>query len=171
MYLNLSMLIIMIVIINIFPAILLSSNKIKIYIYSCIPGFILVFFAFFICLNFPDVKYTLGKATYPLFHWLLDNYEGFTFNELYHISANLFLAFIYVIFYIITFIIIKLCFVGVNPNASRPATVFNKVILSTSFMVFTAVVISIILIEIRMILPINDGFLSSIFQLIYKIEA
>lgn len=168
---TLSFLLIFILACSIIPAIFLPANKIKTYVISSSAGFVVSFFLFFMCLNFSLFEYSLGKGVYPMFAFILNGNKDFSFIEKYHISSFLFITFLYVILYIISYIITKIFYIGTNPNIHKATSVIFNVFLSTIFTIFTGVFISIILIEIRQLLPISDGFLSAIFQTFYKIEA
>ncbi len=168
---TLSLLLIFIFVCSLFPSIFLPSNKIKTYILSAIAGFIIIFFLYFLCLNFPSLEYSLGKFSHPMFAFLLDGYIELSLVERYHISACLFMLFIFFLSYIISYTFVKIFYIGSNPNIHKATNVISRTLLSVLFLSLSAFLLSVFLIEIRLIIPLQDGLFSKMFQFIYKIEA
>lgn len=168
---SLSLLIILIFLVLLIPTILLPLNKLKTYILSFTPGFIICFFLFFLFLNFPDIEYSLGNSVYHIFSFILNSYKELNIIERAHYSAYLFLIIMYFVCYLITYILIKLVYIGKNPSIHKATNILVKISLSSIFIIYTSFFTTIILIEIRGIIPLQDGFLKPIFSSIYSIEA
>ena len=83
----------------------------------------------------------------------------------------MFLLILYIFLYIVSYVITEIYFIGKNPHIKKATNYISRVALSASFILFTGVFLSIILVEIREIIPIRDGILSPIFSAIYRIEA
>lgn len=168
---SLSLLIILIFLVLLIPTILLPLNKLKTYIMSFTPGFIICFFLFFMFLNFPSIEYSLGWGVYPTFSFILNSYKELNNVERAHYSAYLFLIILYFICYLITYILIKIIYIGKNPSIHKATNILVKISLSVLFIIYTSLFTSVVLVEIRGIIPLQDGFLKPIFDSIYLIEA
>lgn len=155
------------------PAFLLSHNRLRTYLFSIISATTVLIFIFLLDTFIPkiDLNYNIGKTFYPLWKFLLANNKELTDLERYHVSTSFTYLLIYFLTYILTFIPIKLIFIGTNPNIHKPIKTIQRISDIVLFIIGTYFVFALFIVEIRIILPFNDGFLSSIFSLIYKVEA
>lgn len=168
---SLSLLIIILFPIFFIPAIMLPKNKLKVYTLSSFIGssFFLIFFILNILIPAFNIESTIGKAFLGMFFFIDKTY--LTTEEVYHISFYLTCTFFYMVLYIISFIIIKRFYIGKNPDIVKPLSRIANFLYILLFLVFTHILLSFVLIQIREIIPLRDGFLESFFNWIYIIEA
>ncbi len=167
---SLSILFVILIPFFLIPSIFLPRNKLIIYtLCSGIPGiiFVLLFLTDRIYSSL-DISSAIGEAFLGMFSFLTDR-ETLSYAQKTHISFNLTCFFFYMVLYMISFVISKFWFIGSNPDIHKVYTAFEKFFLSAMFFIFTYGVLFIFLAEIREIIPLSDGFLSFLFNIIHKV--
>lgn len=155
------------------PACFLSLNRLRTYLIASGSAFFVVFVFLFLNRYFPSlpVEETLGRTFYFLSGFLLDGYIELSLLERYHIAFYFFLLLLYFIIYLIVYIILKIHFVGSNPSVHKNIKRLRQVLAGIFFVVFTYGMMALFFIEIRQILPFNDGILAFFFNWIHPLEA
>lgn len=153
------------------PTILLSKNKVRFYTFcstiAVLPLLItLLLNVFFKSINICDY---IGNTFLGMFSFLV-NRSYLTNSEILHLSYYLTCLFFYGVFYFISFLILKMNYIGVNPNTDNISSKFINVFIRILFFITTYLVLVLFIIEIREIIPFDDGFLSFFFDWIYHIE-
>ena len=118
----------------------------------------------------PRNEHNIGKAFYPMFAFFA--YRPYlSLEECYDLSFLFTMLFFYGICYFATFLILKRIHIGSNPNIRKPSSIISTIFDTVIFLVCTYGVLAIFLIDIRIILPLGDGFLGWLFQLIHPLKA
>ena len=167
---TLSFLLILLIPIIVVPALVLPHNKINFGIFSLLYALSIPIAFSFINIVYPNFEVDLGLSTYPMFSWIISGYKELNIKERAHISFILFLFMIFFFIFIITFTIQNTFLLGQNPSIHTTRKKFYRIFQSTVFFSLAYFSLAYFLISIREILSIQDGFLSSLFSLIYKIE-
>lgn len=154
------------------PGFLLSRNRLRFFLLCSLPTFILILTLNFIDLSFPaqQINERIGRAFMPMWYWLIKGYTELNQAELIHLSASFSYLLLYFIFYIVFYIPAKIFYIGSNPNIHHFIRTISRTFDALLFILSTYGIVFLFLIEIREILPFDDGFLSSVFDWIYKIE-
>lgn len=168
---TLSILIIAIFPLFLIPTIILPTNKLKIYTYCSMiaSSFFLLTFILNLLIPSLNIETIIGKTFLPLFSFIDKQY--LKIEEVYHISFYLTCIFFYLLFYIISILSIKKFYIGKNPSMVKPLSRVEHILYILLFLIFTYVLLSFSLIQIRIIIPLKDGFLENFFSIFYIIEA
>lgn len=166
---TLSFLLIVLIPLFLIPTFLLSRNKIRFYNIGFGMASICVF-ALQLWDYFVGVGLTHGLASVvrPLFSFFIDR-SYLDNEEVNHLLACFAYLGIYFIVYGITYVILKIFFIGKNPDIQKKSTRFQSIFNNILYFAFTYGMLFLFLVQIRQILPLKDGFLSFVFQLIYSI--
>lgn len=169
---SLSLILILLLPLFVIPAFFLPQNRLRFYtICSLIAtGIVVTINLLNLFLSSLNIEGNMGKFFYPMFSFLL-NRNTLANASIYHLSFWLTNLLIYFLSYLLTYLIIKFHFIGKNPDIHKVVTKFTKAINILLFLVSTYVVLGVFLIEIREILPVQEGNLSWLFALIYPLEA
>lgn len=155
------------------PAIFLSLNRLRSYFLPSIFAFALVFSLYLFQVFFPslEVEEKIGKAFLGMWQFLFRPFIELSQGEIYHLSFDFTLLFLYLLTYTIFFFVTKIYFIGDNPSIHKQVRHVRHTYVGIFFVVFTYGALFFFLISIREILPFEDGFLSFFFPAIYPIEA
>jgi hypothetical protein len=154
------------------PALLLPSNRMRVYTIAAATGFGLIALEIFLSVvSGGQLEQILGKVFMPLYGVFLNAIPTLSVLEKQHLSF-FFLAFAsYFVAYFAAYLIQKQVAIGTNPNIQKPATKISHVLSIIAFLVFTYGGLCLYIIETRELLPLRDGLLAPFFQVIYPIEA
>lgn len=170
---TLSLLLIILIPLFIFPSILLPLNRLRIFLIGTISSFLIVGFIYLLNIwignNF--LEQNIGKYFIFLSGYFYLSIIELSSSEIYHLSFNFFLIFLYFLIYILVFIPVKILYIGKNPSFHKQINHVSKIIYSLIFFITTYSICFFFLINIREIIPLNDGLFQNIFDFIYKIEA
>jgi hypothetical protein len=169
---SLSLLLVLLIPFFLIPSLFLPRNKLIIYTLSSgIPAiFFIVLFFFDTFYSSYSISNAVGEAFMGMFSFFTDR-ETLSLAQKTHITYNLTCLFFYMILYLVSYFSSKFWFIGSNPNIHKAYTLLEKFILSALFFVFTYGVLFLFIVEIREIIPLSDGFLSFLFNIIYKVGA
>lgn len=168
---TLSALLLIILPLFLIPALLLPSNRIRVFSYCGLQGFIVVLVFLLLSLEMPLLINDIGYTFYPMWSPILGGYTTLLSKEKYHLSFYLTMLFFYIISYLICYIFMKIFYKGSNPNINKPIKAIFNILLVVIFICVTYGSLAYLLIEIREILPFREGFLSGFFDFIYPLEA
>ena len=168
---TLSALLLIILPLFLIPALLLPSNRIRLFSYCGLLGFTVVLVFLLLSLRMPLLINNIGQVFYPMWSPILGGYTTLLASEQYHLSFFLTMFFFYIVSYLICYIFMKVFYKGSNPNINKPIKAIFNILLVVIFVCVTYGSLSYFLIQIREILPFRDGFLSGFFDLIYPLEA
>ncbi len=169
---TLSLLLIILIPLFLIPVFMLPSNKLTLYTFCATigtgPALVLSLLDIFI----PAIKLgeVIGSFFLPMWSFLSAK-PTLNTQEIYHLSFFLTMGFMYLILYLISFFVINSFYIGVNPDIRKVSTIFQQIFSVVLFFTFTYGTLFIFLVETREILPLRDGFLGWLFQLIYQIKA
>lgn len=170
---SLSLLLIFIVPLFILPSILLPLNRLRMFLIGTISSFVVIAFIYMLNIwignNF--LEQNIGKAFLFLSSFFYLSKVELSSVEIYHLSFSFFLIALYFLLYIIVFIPTKLLYIGKNPSFHKQINFFSKIVYSVLFFISTFSICFFFLINIREILPLNDGLFQNVFNFFYKIEA
>jgi len=65
----------------------------------------------------------------------------------------------------------KTFYIGTNPNVHRTIKAVSRVLFTIGFLALTFGPLSLFIIQTREIMPLGDGFLATLFNVIHRIEA
>ena len=169
---SLSLILIFLFVLFLIPTILLSHNRLRFYIACSLPAFVMVSIFLFLNMAFPDlgVETKIGKTFLVLFSWTFKRYEELSVKEIYHLSFSFFLLCVYLLTYLVSFLLWKLFFIGINPNIHKPIRIVQKIFDGLFFFLMTYGFVFLFLISIRRMIPFPDGFLQGLFQWLYPLE-
>lgn len=155
------------------PSILLPLNRLRMFLVASFSAFIIVslLYLFNHWIKGDFIEQAIGEK----FRWL----SGFLYEkktellevERNHLSFSFFLLSMYLLVYFIVFIPVKLIYVGNNPSFHKQLKTAQKIFVSTLFFLTTFGAAFFFLVNIRMILPFEDGFFHDFFDFLYHIEA
>lgn len=169
---TLSLMLIFIVPLILIPIFFLPRNKLTFYtICASIgsgPALVLSLLDLFIPTI--EIGQDIGRFFFPMWSFIIDR-STFKENEMFHLSFFFTMLFFYFLLYIISFLFLKRLFIGTNPDIIKVSTIFEKIVSILLFFIFTYGTLFMFFVEIRQVLPLRDGFLGWLFQLIYRIEA
>ncbi len=143
------------------------------YTLCSLPPFFLMMIIYFANLFVGDnsVEISIGKAFYPVFSFLFKTHRELRLEEIYHLVAYVFYLFLYLSVYLIGYIIMKTFYIGTNPNVHRTIKAVSRVLFTIGFLALTFGPLSLFIIQTREIMPLGDGFLATLFNVIHRIEA
>jgi hypothetical protein len=149
------------------PTFLLPRNKLWLYSFCAGVPFIL-----FIAVSIFD-KFTpsfsimekIGKGFLGMFSFLTER-ETISMESRLRITFFLACIFLYLVIYLILYISSRFWFIGKNPSIHKRYTTPEKILLAMFFFISTYGFFAIILIGIRQIIPLSDGFLKWMFDII-----
>ena len=169
---TLSLVLIVLIPLFVIPVVMLPQNKLKFFTFCALAGTALIFVLEFSNFLFSSlqIRVNIGKAFYPMFAFFA--YRPYlSLEECYDLSFLFTMLFFYGICYFATFLILKRIHIGSNPNIRKPSSIISTIFDTVIFLVCTYGVLAIFLIDIRIILPLGDGFLGWLFQLIHPLKA
>lgn len=169
---SLTVLLILLIPIFLIPAFMLPKNKTRFYGLGFALSVMVVFAINLINIFLPafEISDNIGHFFLPMFAFIV-NREYLTTAEINHLSFWFFCLLLFTFIYIIYYLIAKKHHIGTNPDVHKIITKLNSVFYVIIFFALTYGVVFIFLIEIREIIPLQDGFLGFIFDWFYKIEA
>lgn len=155
------------------PAILLPQNRIRFFSISSSSATLVLLALIFIGNFFGMERWedAIGSFFYPMWSPLLKHVDEITLKEANHLSTWFTYLFFYFVVYLLIYFIMKQVFIGSNPNIHRPTKWFLRFLEVFLFLLTTYVPLSMFFISIRGIIPLRDGTLGQIFNLIYRLEA
>lgn len=156
----------------ILPGILLPLNRLRVFSIGTVSAFIPVSFIYLLnhWMGQNFIEQGIGNAFYPVFRFLFQNPE-ISSAEKSHLSFTFFLLFLYLFLYLILLIFTKHYYVGSNPSFHKNLGKIYKIPLSIVFFLTSYTIVFLFLINIRLILPIQDGLFQDFFSWIYPLEA
>lgn len=157
----------------ILPAVFLSLNRLRFYLYCAMSAFFVVFVFLFFDFYFPSlqVEETIGRTFSFLSSFILNTHIELSIAERYHISFYFFLLVLYFLVYLITYIILKVFYIGANPSVHKNIKQFRHLFDGILFLIFTYGMLALFFIEIRQISPFKDGLFAFFFNWIHPLEA
>ena len=153
------------------PAILLPDNKIRIFSYSILIGFSLVFASVLLVFIQGSFDIIVGRGLYPAFGWFLKNNLELSINERYKIAFSFAQILIFFLVSTLSYVTLNSFYIGKNPSIIKNNNKFFNVLFRILMFFISYIAVSYFLISIRNLLCLEDGFLSSLFNLIYYIGA
>lgn len=153
------------------PLLLLPNNKVRIFSFSLLIGF-----GFILTLNiFNSINnnfgYSIGKGIYPLYSWFIDGNIELSKVERYHTSFVFTQAIIFLVLVISFYTLFNVFYIGKNPSIEKNKGKFLNIFLKIVIYLLSFATISYFLISIRYLTCMEDGFMSGLFNLIYKVGA
>ncbi len=170
---SLSLIIFILIPIFLLPALIMTTNRIRIYFYCALAGsfaaLVLNLAVLIAGANFTEVD--LASPFLGMFSSFFNYYPSFTTEEKCHIICMFIYLVIYLIVYLIAYIFIKIFYIGKNPAIRRPVKFITKIMFGLGFFALTYLPLCLFLINIRLLFPFEDGLLSFFFDWIYLLEA
>lgn len=169
---SLSILLIVLFIIFLIPALFLPQNRIRFYLIASLgsSAFLLALFLLSLAFSTEEFEKGLGGTFSFLFPFLSGNPE-LTSMEVHHLSSwFMFLSF-YLLFYLILFLSAKFNYVGSNPSIRKPTKSIYRILEALVFLASAFFPLALFFVNIRGILPLQDGFLSPLFDVFYHLGA
>jgi hypothetical protein len=169
---TLSIFLIILLIIFLVPALLLPQNRIRFFLIASLTSTALLIFVFIFSLGFTTTEFEAGISS--LFSFLFPsivNNPELNQMEVNHLITWFMALVFYILIYLILFGISKSIFVGTNPNIKETTKRIHRILEALAFLVSTFVPLAIFFINIRGILPFQDGFLATIFNALYSVRA
>lgn len=153
------------------PAIVLPSNRMKVYFISSFFAAIPVMVLVLVCLLYSENRILLsfGSIFSPIFQAFF--IDGMTSLEKAQVSLFFVSLVLYFILYIISYAIQKVFVLGSNVTIKIGPNPIGHFFYAVFFVLFTFGALAMFLIGIRQILPLPDGFLSGFFQWLFPLEA
>lgn len=154
------------------PSILLSLNRLRSLLFSLLPGTALLFLIILFDAMIPSLMLNerIGGFFSNVFLFIFKGYNELDSKEIIHLSATFGYFLIYLICFAICVIPVKIFYVGINPSIHKRIRLVQRLFDIILFLATTYGVLAIFLIEIREIIPLQDGFLSFLFNAIYRLE-
>lgn len=155
-----------------FPALFLPHNRL--FFYSLCSFFATLVLVLLLAIDsfVPSIALftRIGDAFEPMFSFLMNRNEWLE-SEINHLSCFYALAFLFGGIYFLSYLILKIFFIGSSPYIGTPIRKATRVLEILFFLLTTYVPLFFFLIEIREALPLKDGFFAPLFSMIYPIEA
>ncbi|MCR4699182.1 MAG: hypothetical protein K5762_07450 [Bacilli bacterium] len=150
----------------------MPQNKMRFYTICAAAGTTQAFVLFLLDGVIPawNLSQNIGKIFFPMFSFIV-NRNNLALEEMYHLSFFFTILFFYGIFYVATYLLMKKFHIGTNPNIRKPSSIIQNILDIFIFLFCTYGMLSLFLIEIREILPLGDGILGWLFNIIYEIKA
>lgn len=169
---NLSILLLLLIPLFLIPSILLPLNRLRVFLIASTCAFLLVslLYLFNHWIKEDFIEQAIGEKFRWFSGFLYENRAELSQVEKKHLSFSFFLLAMYLLVYFIIFIPVKLIYVGNNPSFHKQLKTVQKVIVSILFFLTTFGIAFFFLVNIRMILPFEDGFLKDFFDFLYRIE-
>ncbi len=154
------------------PCFLLPKNRLQFYLLCSLPAFLVPLLLFFLDLSFPSylINERIGEAFLGMWHWLYRGYEELNTKEVIHLSTSFTYLFFYFVSFLLCYIPARFLYIGSNPDIHRPIKTITRIITIVFFLITTYGFLAVFLINIREILPFQDGSLSFFFDWFYQIE-
>ncbi len=170
---SLSLLVLILIPLFLVPAILFTTNRIRIYFYCSLFAVLFTGIIFIIISFLPEIlsEEIFAQPFMNIFAPLMNHYPGLSVEEESHIITQFLYLIIYLLVYFISYLFFKIFYIGTNPAIHKPIKIITKIAYGASFFILTYIPLVIFFVNIRIILPFEDGFLSNLFDLIYLIEA
>ena len=155
------------------PAILITTNRIRIYFYCSAISTVLIGILVIVTSFLPDIlsETTLAQPFIKVFSFLFINSPNISPLEQSHIICQFLFLIGYLLIYLICYIFYKIFYIGTNPAIRKPTKVITKIAFGIGFFICTYIPLNFFLINTRLIFPFPDGFLTDFFNIIYLIEA
>lgn len=169
---TLSILILLIFPLFLIPSLFLSKNRLDLYLFCAFPSLVLILLLSLIDISFPtyEINEKIGRAFLPMWSWIFKGYRELNQSEFVHLSVSFTYLFFYFICYFLFYFPLKFIFIGSNPNIHKPIKTITRILSIILFLFSTYGMAFVFLASIRQILPFPDGFLSFLFNLVYRIE-
>ncbi len=169
---TLSILLLLVIPLFLIPALFLSKNRLELYLFCAFPAIVLVLLLSLIDISFPkyEINEKIGTAFLPMWRWIFDGFKELNESERVHLSVSFTYLFFYFVCYFLFYIPMKFFYIGSNPNIHKPIKTVTRIFSVLLFFLSTYGMAFAFLASIRQILPFPDGFLSFLFNLIYRIE-
>ncbi len=170
---SLSLLVLVLIPLFVLPAFLFATNRIRIYFYCSLTAALFTGIFFIITTFLPDIlsEEVFAQPFMRIFSLILNHYPGLSTQEQAHIVTHFLYLIIYLLVYFISYLLFKIFYIGTNPAIHKPIKIVTKIAYGTSFFILTYIPLVFFFVNIRIIFPFEDGFLSNLFDLIYLIEA
>ena len=155
------------------PLFLLPNNKVRIFSFSLLIGFgIVLTLNIFNSVN-NNFGQSIGKALYPLYSWLIDGNIELSSIEKYHISFVFTQGLLFFIFSIAFYIVFNVFYIGKNPSIQKNSSTLTltNVFFRVVIYLISYTTVSFFLISIRNLTCMEEGFFSSLFNVIYYVGA
>lgn len=169
---SLSLFLILLLPLFLVPAFLLPQNKLRFFTLASSTGVLLILVLTLTDVFFPDthLMYSFGAFFYPMFAPFLNRPE-LNQEEIYHLSAFFAFAFLYGVCYLLTYIPLKIFYIGSNPYLKAPLNKVRRAVEIILYLGMSYALLFFFFVEVREILPFQDGFMKDFFQAVYPIEA
>lgn len=170
---SLSIIILCLLPIFLIPAFVITNNRIRIY-FSCSSGAtIVVLIIAFVAWLLPEhmSDNILASPFAGISNYIHMSLPYLSSQEVSHIIVQFEYLIIYLVVYLLVYLFFKIFFIGSNPAIRKPIKVIGKIAYGLGFFICTFLPLSLFLINIRLLLPFQDGFLNDFFNLIYYVGA
>ncbi len=154
------------------PTFFLTRNKLTFFTFCAFPPALLFISLFTLNFFFPSIgiEQSMGKAFLGFFSLFVKR-DTLTMEEQIHVSFYLSLILMYFILYLIGYILLKIFFIGKNPDIHKAYLRSWTILLRVVFFLSSYGILFLTAVEIREILPLADGFLGFLFDFIHPIGA
>lgn len=168
---SLSLILIFIIPFVLFPAIILPTNKLKMYSLVTILPLIIFIVLLLLELIFPSIHIyeAFGYIFFPVFNVIFVGFKEYSLSETIYLSSTIFTFIIYLIFLLFSYIIINHNFTGSNATRHKKRDYIAKIIYSIFFFLLVYFLIFYFLSSIRSLIPLEEGFFSPLFSLIHPL--
>ena len=168
---TLSLILILLLPLLLFLPIFLPRNKTRFYTICATLAAAPILVLYLLNLFFPSLQLQerIGNIFFVFSAFLYANRVELSQAEMVHLSCNFFYLYSYILVYILSSIVVKLLFIGQNPAIQKPISTIRKVFDALLFFVLTYGILFFFLVDIRILFPFGDGFLSPLMNMIYRI--
>ena len=153
------------------PSLLLPSHRLKVYVLSSLLGGVFVLLFYFVDLAFPEIG-LVAIVGQPLLSLLSSTFgPEQTLAERCQVATAFLLLFVYLVLYLVSYLLQKVFLMGGNMTIHWSGKILRHIGFSLLFLLLTFLPFVLFFLNIRILLPIPDGFLSPLFQFFFPLEA